>query len=70
MSRCQSCGAEIVWARTKIGRAMPVESKAGGNVLLESQRGELVATVVGLGEGNAVSHFATCPDAKKWRRSR
>ena len=27
MSRCRSCGAEIIWIRTKAGKQMPVDTK-------------------------------------------
>lgn len=36
MSTCRSCGAEVLWAKTRAGKAMPVdpEPTAEGNVLV------------------------------------
>jgi hypothetical protein len=74
---CTSCGAPIIWAVTVSGAAMPVDVQpsARGNLLLEESedpRQPPFATVV-RGRQPAgpkplrLSHFATCPDAKKWR---
>ena len=40
---CRSCGEEIAWYETPMGKLMP------------------------LNEGTLEPHFATCPDANKWR---
>jgi hypothetical protein len=60
MSACSSCGAQITWLLTGKGSAMPVDGdipKTGpGNVLFDPK----VHT----------SHFATCPNADKHRRSK
>lgn len=76
---CSSCGAPVIWAETEHKR-MPVDAEPveGGNVtLFLSTDGRVLATV-GNGvqwdlfaeelEGRYVSHFATCPDADRWRR--
>jgi len=50
---CRSCNAMIVWARTGKGKAVPLS----------------VTTVEWRdGKGYALSHFADCPDAKKWSK--
>jgi hypothetical protein len=65
-SRCKSCGAEILWARTSAGKRVPLDAKP--------QR--LFVRGVGLEGGGVVlrscftSHFATCPDAAQHRRPR
>lgn len=67
-SRCTSCGAAIVWARTDTGRSMPLDPDPveGGNVQLGADG---VARVVGpLFGGTHKSHFATCPQAAQHRR--
>lgn len=72
MARCRSCEARIVWAITPKGRRIPLDPDPveGGNVLLEGER----ATVLTNEERAAhpgplhVSHFATCPKAKRHRR--
>lgn len=84
MSRCRSCGASIVWARTTNGKLMPVDAVAHdeGNVLLTWGDEEGVPTrFASVLTGTALetqrgaspefmhrSHFATCVDANKHRR--
>ena len=77
VEHCSSCYRPIIWAITTTAKAMPVDAEPptqGGNVDLE-HRGATVkplARVLGVaaqfGRANLrTSHFATCPDAKKWR---
>jgi hypothetical protein len=71
--RCRSCGAPIRWARTAKGTAVPLnpEPAPNGNVVLMGD-----GTVTYLGRGQAppegtlrwTSHFASCPEARRWRR--
>ena len=58
MSRCRSCGAEIVWVKTMSRKLMPVDAGTWeeGDEFYKPQK--------------HVSHFATCPQAGKWRRNR
>jgi hypothetical protein len=63
---CRSCGQAIEWAelisgkRAPFDRIIPVQTQAG---VLEGARViEDVDTAV------STSHFATCPDAKQWRK--
>jgi len=64
MSVCKSCGAEIIWIETPDGRKCPV------------QREQInVWTHDGLTEQWRLvkahePHFATCPDADKWRKKK
>lgn len=70
-SRCRSCGAEIVWAVTDVGKKMPVNAAPSerGNVILRREGGRVSAEVVGEKRaGLRVSHFTTCPNAGNWRR--
>lgn len=53
---CKSCGAEIVWLKTAIGKSMPVDVDTVTN-------GEKT-----FNHGKHVSHFATCPQANKHRK--
>lgn len=55
---CRSCGAAVVWFKTDAGKNMPVDA---ATVLPEDLVLELP---------RHVSHFATCPDADKFRRKR
>lgn len=84
MSRCKSCGAEIVWVRLKSGKSHPCNpgywrfKEDGGPDRLVTLDGRIVAgTIVvypepkemGLPKG-MISHFATCPAANSFRRGR
>ncbi len=71
MAACRSCGAWVTWAVTRAGKKVPVEKQVGGNVrLVESLFPDEPPTmqVVDAGKGTHVNHFATCPDAAKWRK--
>jgi len=70
MSRCSSCGAEIMWSRTENNKAIPVnpEPVLGGNVILECS-GSLARVVTpNPGVKLYVSHFTTCPHAREHRK--
>jgi hypothetical protein len=65
---CRSCGAPVRWAITQHENRMPVDPEPveNGNLILIDRDGELhVAHAV---PGTHVSHYATCPDAERWRR--
>ena len=81
MSYCRSCGAEIKWIEMKSGRKMPVNvtkrfiKTDGGNDVLVTESGELIkGTSASLEEGangeGYISHFATCPKAGSYRRTK
>ena len=57
ISRCRSCGAEIVWMKTDLGKNIPVDA----DDVVDPE-----ATV--FDPDTMTSHFATCPDANKWRK--
>ena len=76
--QCRACGAAIVFATTRNGKAMPVDPvpEPGGNVRLYDDGGLAAAEVLGPleqqladGEGAPLhySHFATCPNADEFR---
>lgn len=64
VERCRSrnCRAAIVWLPTSTGKSMPVDR--------ESLPAELPDELVFDPKAGHVSHFATCPDAKRWRKPR
>lgn len=76
--QCRSCGARILWIRTKAGKNMPVDPifvnyTHGGKERIVTPEGDVVAgEICGLGvkpDGHGyISHFATCPAAGKYRR--
>jgi hypothetical protein len=57
---CRSCGAPIVWFRTKAGKRMPVDAATTKPTDAEHQ----------LDLTRHISHFATCPNADSHRRPR
>lgn len=78
-NRCESCGAEIIWARTQRGERMPVdvEPSAAGNVILTGQPPKRRAGVLTRGQAEGaraagqslyLSHFASCPMASAHRK--
>ena len=80
MSRCRSCGAEILWVRTERGNKMPLDAKPvpgdGRNLFVlrdrNSPEGPLAIAAWGLNpyeDPHYVSHFATCPNAAQHRRT-
>lgn len=66
VGRCRSCDQFVIWAITRSGHKMPVEriGAGAGNVVLKDG----VALIVADGEGDCVSHFARCPQARTWRK--
>lgn len=81
MEKCRSCGAKIIWAVTEKGRRMPIDPQpvGRGNIQLRQQP-PLPPLAVYLGQDTIAhlppgqlerlltSHFATCPQANKWRK--
>jgi hypothetical protein len=72
--RCRTCGARVLWVVTERGNKMPLDADpdpAGRFVLADGD--PPLAVYVGEGsaarpgEGRYQSHFASCPDSKKWR---
>lgn len=77
---CRSCDAPVVWCTTDRGDRMPVDADPvpHGNIAVTPGPRRSVATVLDGEEVVAarargarlhLSHFATCPAAKEWRRS-
>lgn len=79
-SRCKSCGAEIVFIKTDAGTSIPCNAAPmpywrvkGGKAKIVTPRGEVVSAELDGMEGTEtgtgyMTHFATCPDAAKFRR--
>jgi hypothetical protein len=78
---CKSCGARVQWAMTERGKRMPVdyEPSPAGNILLQYRMNQPPLAVYlgadaiehldGLQRHRLfTSHFATCPQAKRWRK--
>ncbi len=73
-TRCRSCNAEIIWANTPNGKVGPFELDAAGAWAIEQGKARHVGVAqLELGaiqRAGFTSHFATCPQADEWRRSR
>lgn len=77
MASCRSCGASVVWVETEHQKAMPIDAEPSpkGNLVLEpvdASKPSLRTVHVQRGSDAAgpryLSHFSTCPQARKWRR--
>jgi len=63
---CRSCGAGITWAELVSGKRHPFD---GEIVPVRTQGSILDGRVIeDVDTSITASHFATCPDAKDWRR--
>lgn len=80
MAKCKSCGAEIIWIKTTAGKSMPCDAapvtywknpKGKATVITpngETYRADLEGDLdkaTGIGY---IPHWATCPQAKNFRR--
>jgi hypothetical protein len=73
---CRSCSAQVIWATTDKGKAMPVDAEPAekGNVALSTNdKGRVIARVVpphlAFGRKDLrLSHFVRCPQARQWRQ--
>jgi hypothetical protein len=78
VSQCRSCRAPIVWVGTEHGKAMPLDREPyegddpRGLFVIRTEPGKVIAiaTTPDAFPGEPVyrSHFATCPDADRYRR--
>jgi hypothetical protein len=71
--QCRSCGADILWTRTRKGKKMPVnrEPDEKGRFVLLYHEDWILAHFDRRGSepgAHYTSHYATCPDAEKWRK--
>ena len=76
LANCRTCGAQIIWATTEAGRAMPlnaVPSRTGSILLLRGSLCRVLPSIEAESTKGAegvlyVSHFATCPNAASHRK--
>lgn len=78
MSKCKSCGAEIIWIKTASGKMMPCNPQKisykntfpRGNMTLITPEGKIVTGTIDISSDTYgyESHFATCPAASKFRK--
>lgn len=72
MANCRGCGAEIFWAETTAGRAVPLDAKPESRFVGSGSKTIATSTtpsrdVVKL-QDTYLSHFATCPKAGEFRK--
>ena len=77
---CGGCGCRILWIRTKAGKNMPCNptilnyrKDAEGKEKIVTPNGEVITGSTGVSPEEAdgigyTSHFATCTQAKRFRR--
>lgn len=79
---CRSCKAPVIWVKTSKGSDMPIDAEPNvkGNMTIETRTVEdnghmrdvvfatVVAPLFAMGQLRYMSHFATCKQAKSWRR--
>lgn len=77
MSRCSACPAEILWATTRAGRAIPLnqDPHPQGNVRVKDGVAEVLGPLEAYAARAAkeplhVAHFVTCPGADLLRKPR
>lgn len=70
MSECKACGEEMRWAKTAAGKSIPLDPDptSAGNIVLEDGVAVVLPDPAKYDGEKYTSHFATCPDAKKFRR--
>ena len=72
---CKGCGQQILWTKTKAGKAMPCNpvavyfTPAGGPETFVTPDGRVERGFQSQGgQLGYISHFATCPNADRFRR--
>jgi hypothetical protein len=70
VSSCTSCHAEIIWGKLPSGKSLPLDPDPveTGNLAVRAPGAQVRylkrSDVTEADEWRAVSHFATCPNAK------
>lgn len=77
MSICRSCCSPIKWIKTRDGKNMPVDpeliaykdAKLGDKLVTETGATYNVDPILDYPNVKGyISHFATCPEADRWRK--
>jgi len=64
VSRCRSCGAQIIWVKMRGGKSMPVNPERVRIVLANNDHTD--GTVI----TGHLPHWATCPNADQHRKNK
>jgi hypothetical protein len=62
-AKCRSCGAEIIWARTKKGKPIPLDRSPTMTRYVREGTSDLVVQ-----RTTYQTHFITCPNAAEHRK--
>lgn len=62
--KCKGCGAEIYWVKTDNGKNMPIDAQPEKRIVIQEFMGKRSGKFV----DTYISHFATCPQAKRFKR--
>lgn len=80
MAICKGCGAAIIWITTPGGRSIPCDCEQRlyrqtkrGSIKIVTPNGEVLSAELESDSGKAdgigyISHFATCPEAGRFRK--
>lgn len=63
--KCRSCNADVLWVVTEKGARMPLNFEPEKRFVLDSGSDPMVARV----RNTYVSHFSTCKQADRWRKT-
>lgn len=66
--KCRSCGASIVWVKTREYVNKKGEQKGGASMPIDAATAN-GSSVFNAQEGH-ISHFATCPNATQHRKAK
>jgi hypothetical protein len=65
LGRCRSCGAQVEWAETLLGKRIPFNPPITVQATTENFSGRRIQYI---DTRVTPTHFQTCPDAEKWRK--
>lgn len=69
MSKCKSCKAEIIWGKTKKDKWIPINfDSLSSTDLRYLQVANAEQNPILFRYGEHISHYATCPEADKFRK--
>lgn len=77
MSKCKSCGADIIWIKTPAGKVMPcdptrvryIEKSETASIVKSNGEVSKCELILATGLGY-IPHWATCPDADRHRKKK
>ena len=64
VAHCKACGAEIVWAKTTNGKAMPLDARPERRAVSSLDPDDFVVQIV----LTWMPHWTTCPQADQFRK--